>query len=76
MTTQDYKQEFMLDGACYLKCAYIGPVPQRAILDGCEAISTLRLDCLVPRRFLRIGNNCKEHRKQSRGVLSEYKTAA
>src|SRR5687767_3396042 len=34
MMTQDYKQEFMLDGACYLNCAYMGPVPQRTILAG------------------------------------------
>lgn len=37
--TQDYKQEFMLDGACYSNCAYMGPVPQRAILAGREGIS-------------------------------------
>src|SRR5688572_27839112 len=39
MMIQDYKQEFMLDGACYLNCAYMGPVPQRAILAGREGIS-------------------------------------
>ena len=26
MMTQDYKQEFMLDGACYSNCAYMGIV--------------------------------------------------
>lgn len=35
----DYKQEFTLDGACYLNCAYMRPVPQRAILAGREGIS-------------------------------------
>lgn len=39
MMIQDYKQGFMLDGACYLNCAYMGPVPQRAILTGREGIS-------------------------------------
>lgn len=98
MMIQDYKQEYMLDGACYLNCAYMGPVPQRAILAGREGISRkaalykLRTEHffshlnaireqfahivgalartrlpLLPRRFLRIRNNCKEHRKQSRG---------
>ena len=36
---QDYKQEFMLDGACYLNCAYMGPVPQRANLAGREGFA-------------------------------------
>ena len=98
MMIQDYKQEFMLDGACYLNCAYMGPVPKRAILAGREGISreaapykittehffshlnaireqfahivgATRPDsiALFPRRFLRIGNNCKNIGKQSRG---------
>jgi selenocysteine lyase/cysteine desulfurase len=39
MMIQDYKQGLMLDGARYLNCAYMGPVPQRAILAGREGIS-------------------------------------
>jgi hypothetical protein len=38
MTIQDYKQEFMLDSACYLNCAYMEPVSRPAILAGREAI--------------------------------------
>ena len=33
---QDYKQGLMLDGARYLNCAYMGPVPQRTILAARE----------------------------------------
>jgi hypothetical protein len=106
MTIQDYKQELMLDGACYINCAYMGPVRQRAILARREGInreaapykitaehffsyltaireqlahsvSATRPDSIALfSAVLRNGNNCKEHRKQSRGVLSEYKTAA
>ena len=39
MMIQEYKQELMLDGAYYLNCAYLEPVPQRAILAGREGIS-------------------------------------
>lgn len=39
MMIQDYKQEFMLDGASSLNCAYMEPVAQRAILAGREGFS-------------------------------------
>ena len=38
MMIQDYKQEFMLDGACYLNCAYLGPCPSAPFWLGVRAV--------------------------------------